>query len=62
MLHPAFGPNIVEWERVRLEVQLVAERVVRGLLTIDEGLAAMDRRVDALLAKRRELVQAGAIA
>jgi len=59
---PAELPIIVEWERIRLEVQIVAERVVRGGLTIDEGLAAMDARVDAILARRRELVAAGRIA
>lgn len=59
MLHPASAPGVVEWERIRAEVQLIAERVVRHQLTIDEGLAAMDRRVDALLAKRRALVAAG---
>lgn len=59
---PAANPRIVEWERVQIEVQLVAERVVRGLLTVDQGLAAMDTRVDRLLAKRRELVEAGRIA
>ena len=62
MLHPAPAPGIVEWERIRIEVQLIAERVVRGLLTLDEGTAEMDRRVDRLLAKRRDLVQAGWIA
>lgn len=59
---PARAPNLVEAERVRIEVQLIAERVVRGLLTIDQGLLAMDTRADALLAKRRALVQAGRIA
>ncbi len=59
---PARQPVIVEWERIRLEVQIVAERVVRGELTIDDGLAAMDARVDTLLAQRRELVAAGRIA
>ncbi|MEG3125753.1 extracellular solute-binding protein [Sphingomonas sp. GB1N7] len=59
MLQPAYGPNIVEWERIRTEVQLVAERVVRGLMTIAEGTRQMDVRIDVLLAKRRSLVQAG---
>ena len=62
MLDLSVDPNIVEWERVRIEVQLIAERVVRHLMTIDEGLATMDRRVDQLLAKRRALVQAGKLA
>ncbi|MET0271101.1 MAG: extracellular solute-binding protein [Sphingomonas sp.] len=62
MREPAPGPAIVEWERVRLDVQIVAERVVRGLLTIDEGLAEINRRADRLLAPRRALVDAGKIA
>jgi multiple sugar transport system substrate-binding protein len=56
------NPKLVEWERIRLEVQIIAERVVRGIQTIDEGLVAMNTRVDALLAKRRVLVEAGRIA
>ena len=55
-------PRVLEWERIQIEVQLVAERVIRGLMTIDQGLAAIDARVDAILAKRRALVEAGAIA
>lgn len=55
-------PNIVEWERIRIEVQLIAERVVRGLTTIGQGVTEMDRRVDRLLATRRALVAAGRIA
>lgn len=58
---PAQAPRIVEWERIQAEVQLIAERVVRGLLTVDQGLAAMDARVDQLLAKRRALVDIGRI-
>jgi multiple sugar transport system substrate-binding protein len=59
---PAPTPNIVEWERIRLDVQTVAEKVVRGLMTIDEGMAEMNRRVDRLLAKRRALVESGVLA
>lgn len=59
---PAPSPDVVEWERIRLEVQLVAERVVRGLATLEEGLAEMDRRADRILARRRALVDAGRIA
>jgi multiple sugar transport system substrate-binding protein len=62
MLAPVVSPNVVEWERIRIEVQLIAERVVRGLMTIDQGLATMDVRVDALLAKRRSLVARGMLA
>lgn len=62
MQQPAYGPNVVEWERIRTEAQLIAERVVRGLLTVDQGAAEMDRRADRILAKRRVLVEAGQIA
>jgi multiple sugar transport system substrate-binding protein len=53
---------VVEWERIQNEVQLVAERMVRGGLSIDEALAAIDTRIDRILAKRRALVEAGRIA
>lgn len=58
----ADDPMIVEWEQVRDQVQIFGERAVRGLMTIAEALAALDVRVDAILAKRRSLVQAGRIA
>ncbi len=56
---PATIPPVIEWERIQTEIQLAAERMVRGLLTLDETLAALDERVDQLLAKRRQLVDAG---
>lgn len=59
---PAIWPAIAEWEQIQIEVQLIAERVVRKLLTIDQGVATMDREADRILAKRRALVQAGRIA
>jgi multiple sugar transport system substrate-binding protein len=62
MTQPAPIPPAVEWERIQVEVQLAAERVVRGIQTIDEALGALDARVDRLLAQRRALVDAGKIA
>jgi multiple sugar transport system substrate-binding protein len=62
VLHPTDDPKIVEWERIRLDTQTVAERVVRGEMTIDQGLAEMDVRADRILAPRRALVDAGKIA
>ena len=59
MRQPAIAPKIVEWERIQIEVQLIAERMVRGQLTIPETLTTIDRRVDQILAKRRSLVDAG---
>ncbi len=58
----ANDPAIVEWEQIRDQVQIFGERAVRGLMTIDEALAALDTRTDAILAKRRALVDAGKIA
>ncbi len=62
MREPSLAPPVIEWERIKIEMQLVAERIVRGLLTIDQGLEAIDTRVDAILAKRRALIDAGRIA
>jgi multiple sugar transport system substrate-binding protein len=58
---PLPSRNLVEWERIGDDVQLVAEQVVRGHLTIDAGTAEMDRRVDAILAKRRWLLERGRV-
>lgn len=62
MLHPAAAPAVIEWERIQIEIQLAAERIVRGVQTLDVALTALDERVDRLLAKRRALVEAGKIA
>jgi multiple sugar transport system substrate-binding protein len=62
MRFPATAPKVIEWERIKLEIQFAAERVVRGVQTIAEALASLDTRVDQLLAKRRELVEAGKLA
>ncbi|TXC70332.1 extracellular solute-binding protein [Sphingomonas ginsenosidivorax] len=61
MWQPASAPRVIEWERIQAEIQLAAERVVRGVQTLDAALAALDARVDRLLAKRRALVEAGTI-
>ena len=61
MHQPAMAPRVIEWEQIQTEIQLAAERVVRGVQTLDEALAVLDRRVDRLLARRRALVDAGKI-
>jgi len=53
-------PKVPEWERIATEMQLVTERVVRGELTPQAGALELDARTDAILAKRRELLAAGA--
>lgn len=55
-------PLVPEWARITSEVQLVAEQMVRGRFGVDAAAAEMDRRVDAILAKRRWLLDRGRIA
>lgn len=47
------APKVPEWERIANTMQLTAERIVRGGLPFDEGVAALDAQVDAILEKRR---------
>lgn len=60
--HPAPTPGVPEWARIESEVQAIAERMVRGDLTLRAAATAMDARADALLAKRRWLLDRGRIA
>ncbi len=46
-------PKVLEWERIAQEMRLVSEQVVRGGLAQDAAAEQLDRRVDAILAKRR---------
>ena len=55
-------PAVPEWERIVTEVQALAERMVRGQFTVDQAASAMNARVDALLAKRRWLLDRGRLA
>ncbi len=55
--HARSLPKVPEWERIVSEMQSVAEQVVRGQLTIDEGVREMDRRADRLLEKRRWMLE-----
>ncbi|WP_330889241.1 sugar ABC transporter substrate-binding protein [Rudaea sp.] len=50
-------PKVPEWERIATEMQLAAERVVRGGESADAALRALDAKVDdEILAKRRALL------
>jgi len=50
-------PKVPEWERIATEMQLAAERVVRGGESADAALHALDAKVDdVILAKRRSLL------
>jgi len=52
-------PPVPEWEEMMTEMRVVAEHVVRGDTSIEEGTAELDRRADRMLRKRRELVAEG---
>ena len=51
------APKIPEWERIAQEVRYAAERTVRGGQPIDRSLADLDARVDAILGKRRWMLE-----
>lgn len=52
-------PKVPEWERIVTEMQLVAERMVRGQYTPEQAGAEIDRRADRLLEKRRWMLERG---
>ena len=52
-------PKVAEWERIMITMQLMAERVVHGDEPPEEGLRQLDRDVDAMLQKRRWLLERG---
>jgi multiple sugar transport system substrate-binding protein len=49
-------PKVPEWERIATEMQLAAERIVRGGESVDSALRQLDVKIDdVILAKRRSL-------
>lgn len=52
-------PKVPEWERIVTEMQIVAERMVRGEYTVPEAGAEINRRADRLLEKRRWMIEQG---
>ena len=52
-------PKAPEWERIVTEMQIVAERMVRGEYTPEAAAAEIDRRADRLLEKRRWMMERG---
>ena len=55
--HVRSTPKIPEWERIANRVVESADAAIRGTLTIDQALVALDQDVDALLEKRRWLLR-----
>lgn len=54
-------PQIPEWERIADKIGHHAEKAIRGEVTLDQALEAMDRDVDRILEKRRWLLDHGRI-
>ncbi len=52
-------PKVPEWERIVSEMQIVAERMLRGQFTVKQAAAEMDIRANRLLEKRRWMVKQG---
>jgi multiple sugar transport system substrate-binding protein len=52
----ASTPKIPEWERIASKVAQYTEKAVRGEMSEDEALTALDRDVDLILEKRRWLL------
>lgn len=57
--HATALPKVPEWERIVTEMQVVAERMVRGQLSVDAAAKEIDRRADRLLEKRRWMLDKG---
>lgn len=51
------APKVPEWERIAQAMRLMTERVVRGKQPTDEALKALDAEVDAILEKRRWMIE-----
>ena len=49
-------PKVPEQERIAQSIREMAERVVRGQMTVDEALVELDREADRTLEKRRWLL------
>lgn len=54
-------PMVPEWERIVTEMRLVAERAVHGELSVDAAAGELDMRVDAILEKRRWMLEHGSL-
>jgi multiple sugar transport system substrate-binding protein len=52
-------PKVPEWERIVSEMQIVAERMLRGQFSVKQAAAEIDVRANRLLEKRRWMVEKG---
>ena len=56
------APKVPEWERIANEIRLVAERAVRGGLSLEQATQELDARANRILEKRRWMLARGAAA
>lgn len=54
-------PRVPEWEEIVNEMQVIAARAAFGRMDVAAATAAMDRRTDAILAKRRWMLRRGTV-
>lgn len=47
------APKVPEWERIAQEMRIVGEQLANHRVSVDQAAAELDRRADAILAKRR---------
>ena len=47
------APKVPEWERIAQEMRIVGEQLANHKVSVDEAAAELDRRADAILTKRR---------
>ena len=52
-------PKVPEWERIGTEIKTIGEKAAHGELTVDAAAAALDKRADEILAKRRWMLARG---
>jgi multiple sugar transport system substrate-binding protein len=50
---------VAEWERIAQIIARHSEAAIRGMESVEDALVALDAEVDALLEKRRWLLDAG---
>ena len=53
-------PKVPEWERIATEMRLAVERIVQGVVPLEEALVALDRKTDEILEKRRWMLDRAA--
>lgn len=59
--HVKSPPQVPEWERIAAEMRLAAERVIQDRSTVAEAVVDLDATADAILEKRRWMLDHGRI-